>query len=78
MFSRKPGASKIALAALCAWSIQNQIAMIDCQQETGHLRSLGAAPIARQEFLEQLQISLNQTKIETSWTFDKVILTYWL
>jgi leucyl/phenylalanyl-tRNA--protein transferase len=52
--------------------------MIDCQQETGHLRSLGAAPIARQEFLEQLQISLNQTKIETSWTFDKVILTYWL
>lgn len=78
MFSRKPGASKIALAALSAWSLQNRVVMIDCQQETAHLHSLGAAPISRAEFLEQLQISLNQTKIETSWTFDKTILTHWL
>ena len=78
MFSRKPGASKIALAALSAWSIQNHISLIDCQQETEHLRSLGAVPIPRQEFLEQLQISLNQSKIEKSWTFNKVILTHWL
>jgi len=78
MFSRKPGASKIALAALSAWCLHNGIAMIDCQQETAHLHSLGAAPLSRQEFLEQLQISLNQTKIEPSWTFDKTILTHWL
>ena len=78
MFSRKPGASKIALAALSAWCLHNRIAMIDCQQETAHLHSLGAAPVSRQEFLEQLQISLNQTKIESSWTFDKTILTHWL
>ena len=78
MFSRKPGASKIALAALSAWCLHNKIAMIDCQQETAHLQSLGAAPISRREFLEQLQISLNQTKIEASWTFDKTILTHWL
>jgi leucyl/phenylalanyl-tRNA--protein transferase len=78
MFSRKPGASKIALAALSAWCLQNGIAMIDCQQETAHLLSLGAAPLPRKEFLEELQISLNQTKIEQSWTFDKTILTHWL
>lgn len=78
MFSYKPNASKIALAALSAWCIQNQVAMIDCQQETAHLRSLGAAPISREEFLRQLQISLNASNIELPWTFDKNILTYWL
>ena len=78
MFSRKTNASKIALAALSAWCLMNEVQMIDCQQETAHLLSLGATPISRQVFLEQLQISLNQTKIEKSWTFDKAILHHWL
>ena len=78
MFSLKPDASKIALAALSAWCLQNSVGMIDCQQETTHLRSLGAAPIPRKAFLEQLQISSNQTKMKTYWTFDKTILTHWL
>ena len=78
MFSRKTNASKIALAALSAWCLDNDVQMIDCQQETTHLLSLGAAPIPRQVFLEQLQISINQTKIEQSWTFDKTILHHWL
>ena len=78
MFSRKPNASKIALAALSAWCIENAVAMIDCQQETNHLSSLGAAPISRAAFLGQLLISLNQTNIDKPWTFDKNILTHWL
>jgi len=78
MFSRKPNASKIALAALSAWCIERDVAMIDCQQETAHLSSLGAAPIPRKQFLEQLQISLNQSNIEIPWTFDKQILSHWL
>jgi leucyl/phenylalanyl-tRNA--protein transferase len=78
MFSRKTNASKIALAALSAWCLANEVYMIDCQQETAHLLSLGAAPIARKDFLEQLQVSLNQTKIDKSWTFDKTILHHWL
>jgi leucyl/phenylalanyl-tRNA--protein transferase len=78
MFSRKTNASKIALAALSAWCLHNDIQMIDCQQETAHLLSLGAAAIPRQAFLKQLQISINQTKIEESWTFDKTILNHWL
>jgi leucyl/phenylalanyl-tRNA--protein transferase len=78
MFSRQTDASKLALAALCAWCQQQQVAMIDCQQETGHLRSLGAAPISREAFLSQMQISLNQTNIEITWDFGKDILNHWL
>jgi leucyl/phenylalanyl-tRNA--protein transferase len=78
MFSRKPNASKIALAALNAWCIQNQVAMIDCQQETSHLRSMGAKPIPRLDFLQQLQASVNQSNIAKFWKFDKQILTHWL
>ncbi|QWD60823.1 leucyl/phenylalanyl-tRNA--protein transferase [Polynucleobacter sp. MWH-UH35A] len=78
MFSRKANASKIALAALSAWCLQLGVSMIDCQQETSHLLSLGATPIPRQAFLEQLQTSINQTNIDKSWTFDKSILHHWI
>jgi leucyl/phenylalanyl-tRNA--protein transferase len=38
--------------------------MIDCQQETGHLASLGAAPIPRARFLKHINntIALPQIK----------------
>ena len=78
MFSYESNASKLALAALSAWCIKHQIKLIDCQQETAHLRSLGARPIPRSQFLVNLQSSLNQTNIDRSWTFDKTILTHWL
>ncbi len=78
MFSRKTDASKLALAALCAWCEQHQVAMIDCQQETKHLSSLGGSLIPRQEFLVRLQTSLNQTNIELPWNFGKEILNHWL
>ena len=78
MFSRKSNASKIALAALTSWCLHIGVDMIDCQQETAHLHSLGATPIPRQAFLEQLQISINQSNIKHSWTFDKTILHHWI
>jgi leucyl/phenylalanyl-tRNA--protein transferase len=78
MFSHKSNASKIALAALTAWCLHIGVEMIDCQQETNHLHSLGAAPIPRQVFLEHLQSSINQTNIKYSWSFDKNILHHWL
>ncbi|QWE15799.1 leucyl/phenylalanyl-tRNA--protein transferase [Polynucleobacter sp. AP-Nino-20-G2] len=78
MFSRQTDASKIALAALCAWCHQHQVEMIDCQQETAHLSSLGAAPIARDEFLTHLQIALKQSNMEICWKFNKEILRHWL
>ena len=78
MFSYESNASKLALAALSAWCIEHQIKLIDCQQETAHLHSLGARPIPRSQFLVDLQSSLNQSNIDRSWTFDKTILTHWL
>jgi leucyl/phenylalanyl-tRNA---protein transferase len=78
MFSRQTNASKIALAALCAWCKQNEVAMIDCQQETVHLSSMGASPLSREVFLDQLHISLKQSNIEIPWKFDKDILHHWL
>jgi len=66
------------LAALCAWCIRNQIEWIDCQQETEHLKSLGARPISRRQFLEHVQFAVNQTNITRTWNFNKDILRFWL
>lgn len=50
MFSRRPDASKIALAALVAACRKREIEWIDCQQNTGHLASLGAQEVPRASF----------------------------
>ncbi|SFV12039.1 leucyl/phenylalanyl-tRNA--protein transferase [Pseudoduganella namucuonensis] len=55
MFARVTDGSKIALAYLVHFLRGHGVAMIDCQQETGHLASLGAAPIPRAEFLAHLR-----------------------
>ena len=42
MFSRMPDASKIALAALVRVMRNERVRVIDCQQNTRHLASLGS------------------------------------
>jgi len=51
MFARKPDASKIALAALVAFCRKHDVTMIDCQQNTVHLKSLGAREMPRSQFV---------------------------
>ncbi|MEJ7931703.1 leucyl/phenylalanyl-tRNA--protein transferase [Ramlibacter sp. AN1015] len=51
MFTRVPDASKIALAALVAFCRAQGVELIDCQQNTRHLASLGAREIERRDFL---------------------------
>jgi leucyl/phenylalanyl-tRNA--protein transferase len=63
MFARVTDASKIALAYLVRFLHAHGVAMIDCQQETGHLASLGAAPIARSQFLAHLRNSIDLPQI---------------
>lgn len=73
MFARRSDASKIALAALCAFLTSHGVAMIDCQQETEHLASLGARPIARPRFLAHVRQAVTQPEI-APWHFDKAVL----
>ncbi len=54
MFSLAADASKIALAYLVRYLQAQGVPWIDCQQETPHLASLGARPIARPQFLALL------------------------
>lgn len=50
MFMRRTDASKIALAALVCLCREFGIPWIDCQQNTRHLASLGAAEVSRKAF----------------------------
>lgn len=67
MFARVSDASKVALAYLVAFLRGHGVRMIDCQQETGHLASLGAAPIPRSRFLEHLRAAIAEPPIR-DWT----------
>jgi len=66
MFARVTDGSKIALAYLVRFLRSHGVAMIDCQQETGHLASLGAAPIPRAQFLAHLRNNIELPQI-TTW-----------
>jgi leucyl/phenylalanyl-tRNA--protein transferase len=72
MFARRPDASKIALAALVAFCRRHRIAMIDCQQNTGHLASLGAREVPRERFLSHVADARLQAG--PPWRFEPV---YW-
>lgn len=69
MFSHRTDASKIALAALVCFCREHRIGMIDCQQRTGHLASLGGRELARNEFERRLALSLGEPAI-SDWTYD--------
>jgi leucyl/phenylalanyl-tRNA---protein transferase len=64
MFARTTDASKVALAYLVHFLRQHGVELIDCQQETGHLASLGAVPIPRREFIAHLRQATRQSRIE--------------
>jgi leucyl/phenylalanyl-tRNA--protein transferase len=72
MFALQPDASKIALSALVAFCRQHHIPMIDCQQNTRHLASLGAREIARSDFLGHLR--KQRQRQAPTWDFKSI---YW-
>ena len=63
MFARATDASKIALAYLVHFLKAHGVSMIDCQQQTAHLASLGAAPMARSEFMSLLKLAIDAPPI---------------
>jgi len=66
MFARVSDASKVALAYLVAFLRSQGVRLLDCQQETGHLASLGAYPVSRRVFLEHLRQAIREPEI-TQW-----------
>jgi leucyl/phenylalanyl-tRNA---protein transferase len=72
MFAHRNDASKIALAALVGHLRRHKIEMIDCQQNTSHLASLGGREIPRKAFLRHLRSAVGEPSIP--WRFDKSAL----
>ena len=70
MFTRRTDASKIALAALVAFCRAEGVDVIDCQQNTRHLASLGAREIPRETFERHLARAVPQSGI-TDWTYHR-------
>uniref|UniRef100_E1T654 Leucyl/phenylalanyl-tRNA--protein transferase n=1 Tax=Burkholderia sp. (strain CCGE1003) TaxID=640512 RepID=E1T654_BURSG len=72
MFANVTDASKMALAALVGHLRGHEIEMIDCQQNTSHLASLGGREIARKAFIAHVRASVDAPPIP--WRFDKTVL----
>ena len=69
MFARRTDASKIALAALVAACRVRQVALIDCQQNTGHLARFGALEMPRSDFQAHLASTVHAAPV-AQWTYD--------
>jgi len=74
MFHKVSNASKVALIDLSVNLHRHGFWLIDCQQETNHLKSLGAEAISRENFLEYLEKNTTEQTLEGSWEdlFKKV------
>ena len=72
MFTTIPDGSKMALACLVSVCLQHRIPVIDCQQNTRHLASLGAREISRTEFLES--VARERLHSPVDWTRQSL---YW-
>lgn len=76
MFSGQTNGSKIALTALCTQLKRWGYAILDCQVENPHLRSLGARLIDRRHFLSILDSMIDEPPAQTAWIFDADIFDF--
>jgi leucyl/phenylalanyl-tRNA--protein transferase len=68
MFTRETDASKVALARLVERLRSRGFRMVDCQQATPHLASLGAREIPRSEFAQRVQESIQYPPTGERWS----------
>jgi leucyl/phenylalanyl-tRNA--protein transferase len=66
MFALVPDASKIALVALVTLLLREGVPMLDCQQNTRHLTSLGGREIARHQFCAHVQRAVREAPLDWS------------
>jgi leucyl/phenylalanyl-tRNA--protein transferase len=68
MFHRAPDASKAALLALVEFLRRHKFDLLDCQQDTPHMRRFGARLLSRDDFLNRLDRSLERRDtLQGSW-----------
>jgi leucyl/phenylalanyl-tRNA--protein transferase len=67
MFARETDASKVALVHLVERLRRADFRVIDCQQNTAHLASLGAREIPRADFARLLQESIQYPLSGERW-----------
>ncbi|MCU0558764.1 MAG: leucyl/phenylalanyl-tRNA--protein transferase [Desulfobacterales bacterium] len=69
MFSRRPDASKAALAALVGHIRGLGLHWIDCQVSTGHLQRMGAREIPRARYLDELHRAMQAPTHTGRWSW---------
>ena len=67
MFHFQSDASKVAMFYLTQFLASNDFKLIDAQQDTPHLRSLGAYTIDRKYFLELLSEWVSEDSLVGNW-----------
>ena len=70
MFSRRTDGSKVALTYLARQLDRWRFVVIDCQMATGHLASLGAREIPRDDFLRYVRTGAAQPGVGAPWRLD--------
>ena len=71
MFSRQTDASKVAFACFVSWLKAQNVHMIDCQQATRHLMSLGACTVSRLVFETEMTDAMTQPPL--NWESQQLI-----
>ena len=76
MFATQTDASKVAFAHFVYWLKSQNVHIIDCQQATAHLMSMGARTVSRKVFESEMansivQPTLNWEPRELKWTYDQ-------
>ncbi len=74
MFHLERDASKVAFVRLVEFVTLHGFRFIDAQQETVHLASLGARPIPRADFLNELDATAWQYTLRGPWRQNTVVL----
>ena len=67
MFHTMTDASKVAFVRLVQFAQEHHFRLIDAQQETSHLATLGARPIARSEYLTALNTICAENTLQGNW-----------
>jgi len=67
MFHLRRDVSKVALYHLVDFARRHHFSLIDAQQSTPHMKSLGAEEIPRSRFLDLLQQALSETTLLGPW-----------